>query len=44
MDLVAIHEAEVSGLVHIDGVNLHVRGLGEGGCFSPINHPKKART
>ena len=32
-DLVSIHESEVSGLVRINGVNLHVGGFGEGGRF-----------
>ena len=32
-DLVSIQEAEVSVLVCVDGVNLHVGGLGEGGRF-----------
>ena len=32
-DLVSIHDAEVSGLIRVDGINLHVRGLGEGGRF-----------
>ena len=31
--LVLIHEVKVSGLVRIDGVKLHVRGLGESGRF-----------
>ena len=30
-DLLSIHEAKVSSLVWVDGVNIHVRGLGEGG-------------
>ena len=30
-DLVLIHEAEVSGLIWVDSVNIHVGGLGEGG-------------
>ena len=33
VDLVSIQEAEVSVLVCVDGVNLHVGGLGEGGRF-----------
>ena len=32
-DIVSIHEAEVCVLVRVDGVNLHVGGLGEGGRF-----------
>ena len=30
-NLVSIYEAEVSGLVWVNGINIHVRGLGEGG-------------
>ena len=33
VDLVLIHEAKVYGLVWINDIKLHVRGLGEGGCF-----------
>ena len=32
-NLVSIHEAKVTSLVWIDGVELHVGGLGEGGIF-----------
>ena len=32
-DLLLFHEAEVSGLVQVDGVDLHVGGLGEVGRF-----------
>ena len=32
-DLLSIHEAEVSGLVWVKVINLHVGGLGEGGRF-----------
>ena len=35
-DIVSIHEAEVSGLIRIGGVELHVGGLGEGGRFVVI--------
>ena len=32
-DLLSIYEAEVSSIVRVDGVNLHVGGIGEGGRF-----------
>ena len=32
-DLVSIHEAKVSGLFWVDGINFHIGGHGEGGCF-----------
>ena len=32
-DLVLFHEAYVSGLVRVNGVNIHVGGLGEVGHF-----------
>ena len=38
-DLVSIHEAEVSGLVQVDGVNLHVGGLREVGRFVAYKSP-----
>ena len=28
-DIVSIHKADVSGLVWVGGIGLHVRGLGE---------------
>ena len=38
-DIVSIHEAEVSGLIRIGGVELHVGGLGEGGRFVAHKQP-----
>ena len=38
-NLVSIYEAEVSGLVWVNGINLHVRGLGEGGRFVAHKSP-----
>ena len=40
-DLVSIHEADVFGLVQVDGVNIHVRGLGEGGHFVTHKPPRE---
>ena len=39
--LLSIHEAEVSGIVRVDGVNLHVRGIGESGCFVAHKTPEE---
>ena len=38
-NLLSIHEAEVTGLVWIDGVGLHASGLGEGGRFVAHKSP-----
>ena len=40
-DLLSIDEAEVSGLVWVDGVNLRVGGLGEGGFFVAHKPPRE---
>ena len=32
-NILQIHEAEVTGVIQIDGVEIHVGGIGEGGCF-----------
>ena len=38
---VSIHEAKVTSLVWIDGVELHVVGLGEGGRFMAQKLPRE---
>ena len=40
-DLVLIHKAKVSGLVRIDGINIHVGGLDEGGLFVVHKPPRE---
>ena len=36
-----IHKADVTGLVLIDGVDLHVGGIGEGGYFVAHKPPEE---
>ena len=40
-DNISIYEAEVSGLVQVDGINLNVIGLGEGGSFVAHKPPRE---
>ena len=40
-DLVSIHDSRVSGLVWVDGVNLRVGGLGEGGNCVALKPPRE---
>ena len=39
--LLSIHDAEYSGIVQVDGVNIHVVVLGEGGCFVAHKPPRE---